>query len=182
MAPPLLPCFYATASSPTADPRKAMGRQALQIGLVLSTTNVCVRNKTANTQSATVFWRIVEPSPNLPLVSAPKNEPIKEKKPEKVVGLVTKDDTLYVLVKWRKIDAPEYVDKRKSSAEILALLNEFLNTGTAALMDEPPLPTTSDLTSKRPTLGGSSVEPGFEPEARRSRSRHLVTRPPPPCD
>ncbi|GBM68728.1 hypothetical protein AVEN_69139-1 [Araneus ventricosus] len=67
-----------------------------------STTNVCVRNKTANTQSATVFRRTVEPSPNLPLVSAPKNEPIKEKGPEKDVGLVRKDDTLYVLVKWKE--------------------------------------------------------------------------------
>ncbi|CAL1290482.1 unnamed protein product [Larinioides sclopetarius] len=34
---------------------------------------------------------------------------------------------------WRKIDAPEYVDKRKSSAEILALLDEFLSPNTCSV-------------------------------------------------
>ncbi|GBM88948.1 hypothetical protein AVEN_146639-1 [Araneus ventricosus] len=36
-------------------------------------TNACVQRGPTNTQSATVIWRNVEPSPNLPLVSAPRN-------------------------------------------------------------------------------------------------------------
>ncbi|GBM44953.1 hypothetical protein AVEN_204883-1, partial [Araneus ventricosus] len=50
-----------------------------------------------------------------------------DREPDRVLGLVSKDEKIFVLVKWRHTDAPEFVEKQKCSPEILLLLNEFLN-------------------------------------------------------
>ncbi|CAL1290486.1 unnamed protein product [Larinioides sclopetarius] len=63
-----------TAQSKRSKPRRPKTtKRNKKSGINTAATNACVQRKTTSTQCATVIWRNVEPSPNLPLVSTPRN-------------------------------------------------------------------------------------------------------------
>ncbi|KAG8197501.1 hypothetical protein JTE90_007239 [Oedothorax gibbosus] len=56
---------------------------------------------------------------------------------EKVVGQCTRNGTRFILVKWKNIDTPEYLEKKKAPDDILQLFNAYLDEERNELNDEP---------------------------------------------